>query len=65
MFRQTPYIYRSSLFYKMRARNERHKCDTNDTSATQVPDTSDMSVTRVLHERHECDTSGKRTTTKR
>ena len=41
----------SSLFYNTSATNERHECDTNNTSAT-----------RLKHEWHECDTSATRTT---
>ena len=41
----------SSLFYNMSARHEWHKCDTSNTSETEL-----------LNERHECDTSATRKT---
>ena len=48
---------RSSLFYNMSVRHERHKCDTNDTSTTRVRHECDTSVICVRHERHKGDTS--------
>ena len=35
-FRDSTSLQGSSLIYKTRARHERHKCDTSDTSATRV-----------------------------
>ena len=42
-------LERSGLLYNTIARHEQHKCNTNNTSATQV--------TQVRHEQIECNTS--------
>ena len=48
---------RSSLFYNMSARHERHKFDTNDTSTTRVWHQCDMCETQTTQGRHECCTN--------
>ena len=63
------------FFYNTSTRNERHECNTNDTSAARVGKEQyecnkgetratrvRPSETRELHEQHQCDTSSIRTT---